>query len=150
MSDPIHCSACGALVTQIGLMYGLGDRKLRRTLICIKGHAVEDGPATSVAWSVLAKEEGIYDKIVDSTLIPYDPCVVALRVDGHWRVVQHDDPSVGAVLEGPIENCKFCGGSDVSVIRDGDAIVLSCDGCDAYGPEGKNLPEAVSKWNGRV
>jgi transcription elongation factor Elf1 len=144
---PFSCPACGALVTQIGVMCGLGDHKLRRTLICIKGHVLEDGPATNVQWSKLAEEEELYDKVVDSSLLPYASRVIARRKDGRWSIVKSD----GALGEPayPVDPCKFCQSTDVSLIKDEGAYVLSCDGCDAYGPEGESFVAAAKKWNGR-
>jgi Lar family restriction alleviation protein len=50
--------------------------------------------------------------------------------------------------------CPFCGSHDIQlgspINADGPECMFNCNNCDALGPNGMTVAEAIAAWNRRV
>jgi transcription elongation factor Elf1 len=145
-NDALRCLTCGAGAQSLGVTCNLDDGSLHRVLVCDNGHVQEDDVSTKATWSRLALEHNVCARLLEGDLLPYEADVVAKRRGDHWNTVKP-----GALLDVDLllslKACPFCRSTSTSVVLDGETYTVSCDACDAYGPDRKTFAAAVASWN---
>lgn len=48
-----------------------------------------------------------------------------------------------------LESCPFCGSKKVNLVHEVNYSYVTCDDCDAIGPDSIGFDEAIEKWNTR-